>query len=144
VRRVTKETKAQKLGRCGLFAGLSKKELAVLARVAEDMEVDEGTVLAKEGETGQQFFLIDKGKVKVTRNGRRVATKGAGEWVGEIAVLEDVRRTATVTAETPVRIYVLTRADFRHLVREHPAVENKIMRSLARRVMELSKDPTLA
>ena len=144
MRNVTRETKAQALGRCGLFSSLSKKELALLARVSEDVEVDEGTVLAKEGEIGQQFFLISKGKVKIARNGRRIGTKGPGEWVGEIAVLEDVRRTATLTAETPVRMFVFARADFRHLVKESPGVESKILRALARRVLELSKDPTLA
>jgi CRP-like cAMP-binding protein len=64
--------------------------------------------------------------------------------VGEIALLEDVPRTATVTAETPLRLFVLTRKDFRHLLDENPAVERKVLRALARRLADASKDPTLA
>ncbi|HYN51915.1 MAG TPA: cyclic nucleotide-binding domain-containing protein, partial [Thermoleophilaceae bacterium] len=107
-------------------------------------EVEPGKVLCKEGDIGHEFFVIVDGKIKVTRKGRRVATRGGGDFVGEIALLEDVRRTATVTAETPVRLFVLTRNDFRHLLDENPGVERKVLRALARRLVETSSDPTLA
>jgi CRP/FNR family transcriptional regulator, cyclic AMP receptor protein len=138
------DTKVQALKGASLFDGLSRKELTQLARVSEDLEVEPGTVLCKEGEIGHEFFVIVDGKVKVTRKGRRVATRGGDEFVGEIALLEDVPRTATVTAETPVRLFVLTRKDFRHLLDEHPGVERKVLRALARRLAEMSRDPTLA
>jgi CRP/FNR family transcriptional regulator len=64
--------------------------------------------------------------------------------VGEIALLEDLPRTATVTAETPLRVFVLTGKDFRHLLDEKPDVERKVLRALARRLAETSRDPTLA
>ena len=140
----SQDTKVQALKVAPLFDGLSRKELTQLARVSEDLEVEPGKVLCKEGETGQEFFVIVDGKVKVTRKGRRVATRGGGHFVGEIALLEDVPRTATVTAETPVRLFVLTRRDFRHLLDEHPGVERKVLRALARRLAETSSDPTLA
>jgi CRP/FNR family transcriptional regulator, cyclic AMP receptor protein len=88
--------------------------------------------------------VIVDGKVDVTRNGKRVATRGGGEFVGEIALLEQTRRTATVTAKTPLRVFVLTNQDFRTLINENPTVERKVLRALARRVVELSGDPTLA
>jgi CRP/FNR family cyclic AMP-dependent transcriptional regulator len=112
--------------------------------VSEDLELEPGTVLCKEGQTGREFFVIVDGKVKVTRRGRRVATRSSGEFVGEIALVEEVPRTATVTAETPVRLFVLTRKDFRHLLDENPQVERKVLRALARRLAETSSDPTLA
>ena len=140
----SQDTKIRALRRAPLFDGLSKKELAALARVSEDMEVEPGKVLVKEGEAGQEFFMIVDGKVNVTRRGRRVATRGPGDFVGEIALLEDTPRTATVTAEGPVRFFVLTRKDFRHLLNENPGVERKVLHALARRIIELSKDPTLA
>ena len=101
-------------------------------------------MLCTEGEIGHEFFVIVDGKVKITRKGRRIATRGSGDFVGEIALLEEMPRTATVTAETPLRLFVLTSRDFRHLLDENPSVERKVLRALARRLAETSKDPALA
>jgi CRP/FNR family transcriptional regulator, cyclic AMP receptor protein len=144
VRLFSQDTKVQALKRAPLFEGLSKKELTELARVTEDLEIGAGEVLCKEGDIGQEFFVIVEGETDVTTNGKRVAARGGGDFVGEIALLEETTRTATVTAKTPLRVFVLTRQDFRHLVRENPSVEQKVMRALARRVVELSGDPTMA
>jgi CRP/FNR family cyclic AMP-dependent transcriptional regulator len=144
VRLFSQDTKVQALKRAPLFEGLSKKELTELARVTEDLEIGAGEVLCKEGDIGQEFFVIDEGETDVTTNGKRVAARGGGDFVGEIALLEETTRTATVTAKTPLRVFVLTRQDFRHLVHENPTVEQKVMRALARRVVELSGDPTMA
>jgi CRP/FNR family cyclic AMP-dependent transcriptional regulator len=144
VRLFSQDTKVQALKRAPLFEDLSKKELTELARVTEDLEVAAGDVLCKEGETGQEFFVIVEGETEITSEGKRVAARGGGDFVGEIALLEETTRTATVTAKTPLRVFVLTRQDFRHLVRETPSVEQKVMRALARRVVELSGDPTMA
>jgi CRP-like cAMP-binding protein len=143
VRLFNQDTKVQALKRAPLFEGLSKKELTELARVTEDLEVPTGGVLCKEGETGQEFFVIIDGETDITSKGKRVAARGGGDFVGEIALLEDTTRTATVTAKTPLRVFVLTGQDFRRLVRENPGVEQKVMRALARRVVELSGDPTM-
>jgi CRP/FNR family transcriptional regulator, cyclic AMP receptor protein len=140
----SQDTKVQALKAAPLFKGLSRKDLTALARVSEDLEVESGTVLCREGEIGQEFFVIVDGKVKVTRKGRRVAIRGGGDFVGEIALLEEIPRTATVTADTPVRLFVLTRKDFRHLLDENPGVERKVLLALARRLAETSSDPTLA
>ena len=140
----SQDTKVQALKAAPLFKGLSRKDLTALARVSEDLEVESGTVLCREGEIGREFFVIVDGKVKVTRKGRRVAIRGGGDFVGEIALLEEIPRTATVTADTPVRLFVLTRKDFRHLLDENPGVERKVLLALARRLAETSSDPTLA
>jgi CRP-like cAMP-binding protein len=143
MRLFNQDTKVRALRSAPLFEDLSRKELSQLARVSEDLEVDPGTVLCKEGEIGHEFFVIVDGKVKVSRKGRRIATRDGGDFVGEIALLEEIPRTATVTAETPVRLFVLTRKDFRHLLDETPSVEHKVLRALARRLAELSRDPTM-
>jgi CRP/FNR family cyclic AMP-dependent transcriptional regulator len=140
----SQDTKVQALKAAPLFEGLSRKELVQLARVSEDLEVEPGTVLCKEGEIGHEFFVIVDGKVKITRKGRTVATRGGPDFVGEIALLEDIPRTASVTAQTPLRLFVLTRRDFRHLLDENPSVERKVLRALARRLAETSTDPSLA
>ena len=140
----TQDKKVESLKRAPLFEGLSRKELVELARLSDDVEVRKGTVLCKEGTPGREFFVLVEGKVDVSRKGRRVTTLGGGDFVGEISLLEQTPRTATVTAKTPVRLFVLTPRDFRHVVDQFPSVERKILRALARRVLELSRDPTLA
>jgi CRP/FNR family cyclic AMP-dependent transcriptional regulator len=140
----TQDTKVKSLRQAPLFEGLSKKELTELARRSEDMELDAGTVLCKEGDIGQEFFVIVDGEVDVKRKGRRLGTRGPGDFIGEIALLEDMERTATVTAKTPLRVFVLTRTTFQHLINENPAVERKVMRTLARRLAAMSKDPALS
>jgi CRP-like cAMP-binding protein len=144
VRLFNQDTKVQALKRAPLFEGLSRKELVLLAQVTEDLEVPAGKVLCSEGDTGQEFFVIVEGKTDVTSKGKRVATRGDGDFVGEIALLEDTKRTATVTTKTPLRLIVLTRQDFRRLVDEKRSIERKVMQALAHRVVELSADPTLA
>ena len=144
MRLFSQDTKVEALKRAPLFAGLSKKELTQLARVSEDLEIPAGQVLCKEGDTGREFFVIVEGETEISSGGERVAARGGGDFVGEIALLENTERTATVTAKTPLRVFVLTREDFRQLMRENPNVERKVMQALARRVVELSRDPTLA
>jgi CRP/FNR family transcriptional regulator, cyclic AMP receptor protein len=140
----TQDTKVKSLRQAPLFEGLSKKELTELARRSEDMELDPGTVLCREGEIGQEFFVILEGEVDIKRKGKSLGTRGPGDFIGEIALLEDIERTATVTAKTPLHVFVLTRPAFQHLVNEHPAVERKVMRTLARRLAALSTDPSLS
>ncbi len=130
--------------RAPLFEGLSRKELVELARLTDDLEAAPGKVLCKEGETGREFFVIIDGTVEVEAKGKHVATLGAGDFVGEIALLEQVPRMATVTVKTPVRFFVLTREAFRHLVDQNPTVERNVFRALVLRLLELSRDPTMA
>lgn len=134
----SQDAKAESLKRSPLFEGLSKRELTQLARESEDIEVPAGKVLCSEGERAQEFFVIVDGDVEVTKNGKLLATRGAGEMIGEIALLADVPRTATVTAKTPLRVFVLTAPAFRRLVDANPQVERKVLRALAKRVVSLS------
>jgi len=138
-----RDNKIAALKRAPLFAGLSRKELAELAKVTEDIEFDTGKVLCKQGETAREFFVIMEGEVAVRRGRRRLATIGSGEFFGEIALVENLPRTATVTAQTPVRFFVLTRRSFLRLLDEQPGVERKVLRALARRLVSVSDELTL-
>jgi CRP-like cAMP-binding protein len=140
----TQNAKVEALKRAPLFADLSRKELVALAKVSEDLDLPAGRVLCREGEVGQEFFVLLEGKVEVTRKRKKVAIRGGGEFFGEIALLEQTPRMATVKTTTAVRLFVLNARDFRRLVDENPSVERKVLRALARRVVELSTDPTLA
>jgi CRP-like cAMP-binding protein len=141
VRGLSQNTKVEALRQAPLFDGLSKKELGELARVTEDLQVPAGTVLCKEDTLGREFFVLVEGTVEVTRAGKPIATRQAGDFVGEIALLTSVRRTATVKAATPVRCLILMRGDFRRVLDENRSIERKVMEALAERLAEHAADP---
>jgi CRP-like cAMP-binding protein len=87
------------------------------------MEVEEGKTLTREGASGSEFFVIVDGEVAVTKDGADVRSMGPGDFFGEISLLEDRPRTATVTAKTPLRFFVLTRQNFRTLLGKQPELE---------------------
>jgi CRP-like cAMP-binding protein len=140
VRLFSQNVKVERLMQAPLFSGLSKKELVEVARLTDDLELDKGAVLCKEGTLGHEFFVIVDGKVDVTRRGKRVPIRGGLDFFGEIALLTDAKRTATVTATTPVRCFVLTSRDFRRVLDENPGVERKVLHSLAERLLVYTKD----
>lgn len=128
------DTKADALGRCPFFADLSRGELISLAKASEDMEVEEGKVLTRQGQSGSEFFVIIDGEVAVTKDGNEIRRQGPGEFFGEIALVEDRPRTATVTAVTPLRFFVLTRQSFRSLLAQQPELEQKVNAALQERL----------
>lgn len=138
------DAKVDALKKAPLFEGLSRKELEHLAQLADDLEVPAGKVLTRQGDTGREFFVLMDGEVDVVRDGALLGTSGAGDFIGEISILEDMPRTATVTAKTPVRLFVLTAQSFRSFVEEAPEVENKVLRTLARRLAAMSDDPAVS
>jgi CRP-like cAMP-binding protein len=144
VRLFTHDTKMEALKRAPLFEGLSRAELVLISRVSEDLEVPAGRVLCRQGEIGHEFFVIIEGEIDVTRDGEHLGTRSSGDFFGEIALLEEIPRTATVTAKTPLRFFVLTRQAFTRLIDANPRVERKVLRALARRVADLAADPTVA
>lgn len=130
----SQDTKADALGRCPFFADLSRGELRELAKVTEDMEVEEGKTLTREGAAGSEFFVIVDGEVAVTKEGADVRSLGPGDFFGEISLLEDRPRTATVTAKSPLRFFVLTRQNFRALLDKQPELEEKVTGALEERL----------
>ena len=139
----SRDTKVEALKRAPLFEGLSRKQLTELAKVTEDVDFNAGKGLCREGERGQEFFVIMEGEAEVTRNGKHLATRRSGEFFGEIALVADVPRTATVTAKTPIRFFVLTHRRFLRLLDGQPGIERKVLRALAKRLVSVSDDPTL-
>jgi CRP-like cAMP-binding protein len=137
---LSQSSKADALRGAPLFEGLSKKNLVELARVTDDIQVPAGTVLCKEDTLGREFYVLVEGTVEVTQGGKVIATRGAGEFVGEIALLTSARRTATVTATTPVRCLILMRGDFRRVLDENRDIERKVMTTLAERLASIVAD----
>jgi CRP-like cAMP-binding protein len=115
------------------FGGMSKRELAAIAQQTDAVDVPAGRVLAREGDFGDEFFIIDAGTAEVTRGGDAIAELGPGDFFGEMALLEEDRRTATVTAKTPMSLVVMTRSNFRSLDRAQPEVHATVAKAIAER-----------
>ena len=129
-----RDAKLELLKGVPLFATCSKADLRQIARLADEVDRDEGRTLIREGERGQEFFVVVEGSLRVTRGGRKVSDLGAGDFVGEIALVADLPRTATVTASTPVHLLVLTDRGFRDLLAQSPSIATKILQSLGERL----------
>lgn len=104
------------------FSSLSKRDLTTVAQQMEEIDIPEGKQLVREGDFGHEFFLIVDGTAEVVRGGARIAERGPGEFFGEMALLEEERRTATVTAKSPMRVLVMTRQNFRALDATAPEI----------------------
>ena len=118
----------------GAFAGLSKDELAKLARWTFELEVPAGEHLTIEGRLAHEFFVIEDGAAEVRQNGQRIAELGSGDFFGEIGLLETERRTATVTATTELRVIVMSSQEFRRMEQELPAVADRVRAAIRARL----------
>ncbi len=122
----------QTLKQVDLFASLDDKEAAKVAQLFKDRSYSAGDVIAEEGKHGVGFFIIESGTAKVTEHGEDRKSLGAGDYFGEIALIDDGARTATVTAETDVAAHVLVAWDFRPLVKEDPDLAWGLLEGLAK------------
>ena len=132
--RLHKDAKTDLLKNVPLFASCSKTELQRIASLADELDLADGATLIREGERGREFIVIAEGTVRVTRNGKQIRDLGAGDFIGEIALVADVPRTATVTATSPVRLLVVTDRAFRGLIEEMPSIATKVLQSLGERL----------
>ena len=117
-----------------LFADLEPAELDLIAVALEERTFAAGEVVTVEGQAADGFFVIASGEVDVTVQGRPVRTMSTGDSFGEIALLMGGERTATITANTQVRCYGISPADFRPLVESNPTIAWKLMGSMTDRL----------
>ena len=129
-----KNAKVELLKGVPLFAGCSKADLQRIASLADELDLGEGATLIREGERGREFIVVVDGTVQVTRKGKKLRALGAGDFIGEIALVADVPRTATVTATSPVRLLVVTDRAFKSLLDRTPAMATKVLQSLGERL----------
>jgi CRP/FNR family transcriptional regulator, cyclic AMP receptor protein len=129
-----KDGKLEALKSVPLFAGMSKRDLAALGKVADELDVQAGKELIGANEPGRQFFVLLEGEAVVRRNGRKVNTLGAGDFFGEIALLSDRPTTASVTMTSAGVVVVITRASFNRLLRESPALQLKVLATVVERL----------
>lgn len=129
-----RDAKIELLKNVPLFAGCSKNELRQLAKVADELDLREGTVLTREGRPGREFFVLIDGTAAVTKKGKKIADLGPGDWLGEIALITESPRTATVTATSPVDVLVITDRRFRSVVETMPSIALKVLARVGERL----------
>jgi CRP/FNR family cyclic AMP-dependent transcriptional regulator len=132
----SKDKHLDRLSQVSLFRALSRKELETLGRSADAVDVGADSTLVKEGEAGREFFVVLSGEVSVSVGGREVAVLKEGEWFGELAIIDPAPRDATVTTLSPCELLVIDARRFSPLLEEVPALGQKIMVGLARRLRE--------
>lgn len=129
-----KNAKVELVKSIPLFSACSRKELAEIAALVDEVDLASGTTLIREGERGRQFFILLEGTVEVRRNGRKLPARAEAGFFGEISLLTDSPTTATVTASSPVRTLVITPQAFRGLLQRSPGIQLKVLSVLAQRL----------
>ena len=129
-----KDLKVEAMGNVPLFSLLSQGELRRVAQLADEVDLRAGKELTTEGTRGREFFVLLEGSADVRSNTRLLPALGPGDFFGEIALVTDVPRTATVTTTTPVRALVITDRAFRELLRTSPDIQGKVLEAVAQRL----------
>jgi CRP-like cAMP-binding protein len=137
---VTANAKADLLARVPLFSGMRGRDLEQVGQLAEEIDVPAGHVLTRQGTTGHEFFVIVEGQVAVEQDGKRLAVLGPGEFLGEIALIDERPRSATATCETACRLLVLGHREFHSLLMDRPDVQIQVLKALAHRVRQLAPE----
>ncbi len=132
--RLGSDKKVELIRKVPLFSHLSRKQLAQIAKVADEIDLREGKEMTREGAPGREFFVILEGSADVRRRGRKINSLKPGDFFGEIALVTSVPRTATVAATSPVRALVVTDREFRHLLEESPDIKTRVMQAMAARL----------
>ena len=130
------EDKMERLSEVPLFEECSKKQLRSLAKITKVFDVAASTVLARAGEPGDEFFLITDGSARVEVSPDQHVLLGPGKFFGEMSLLDGGPRSATVVANTPVRLLVISRRNFSKLLNEVPGLTQALLVTLSRRVRE--------
>jgi CRP/FNR family transcriptional regulator, cyclic AMP receptor protein len=120
-----------------LFASLSRKERRAVALQADEVEVEEGRRIVREGEFSYEFFAIQDGTAQVWRGEQFLAELGPGDFFGEMGLIDDLRRNASVVANSAMTVVVMTGPAFRHTARELPNVATKIRQAIEERCSQL-------
>jgi CRP-like cAMP-binding protein len=139
LRRKGKNAKIDLLRGVPLFSACSKQELSRIASLADEIEVPKGRVLTREGDAGRECFVVVEGKAKAGIRGRRSRSLGPGSFFGEMSLLDQGPRSATVTAETDMRLLVLGSREFSELLEGVPSVARRVLAALAERVREAER-----
>jgi CRP/FNR family transcriptional regulator, cyclic AMP receptor protein len=129
-------TRELDIGDIWLFSACSTSQLRAIRRAVEEITVSAGAVLVEEGTIGREFFFILEGTATVRRSGRKVATLEPGGYFGELALLDRKPRSATIVAETDMKLLVLEQRSFNGLLDAIPAIAHKLLVAMSQRLRE--------
>lgn len=132
--RINQDEKIEHLEAVPLFQGCTRRQLRAVARIAETYDAPAGTVVIRVGEPGEEFFLIVEGTARVHVSARKRLRLSAGDFFGEMSLLDGERRSASVVAETALRLLVIKRRDFAAVIEKVPDMARTMMATLSRRV----------
>jgi CRP/FNR family cyclic AMP-dependent transcriptional regulator len=133
---MARNTKTDQLRGVQMFAACTDKELAQIARACDELTVEPDATVVEEGAAGEGFYLIVSGEAEVTRGGRRVATVGPGEYFGELSLLDEAPRNASVKALNKMILLQLKRREFSAVLDSWPGVAHKLLQQMARRLRQ--------
>jgi CRP-like cAMP-binding protein len=136
------DSKADLIASVSLFEGLTRAELAEVAKIMDEVDVPAGHVLMTQGDTGRQMFVVMRGRVAVERNGQRINELGPGGAAGEMALISEAPRNATVTTMEPTHLLVADHRGFHSLMDVSPTIRMRIFEGLANKIRSL--DPGAA
>lgn len=137
--RISQDEKIRRLEEVPMFADCTRRQLRAVAAISKVVELPAGTVLTRTGEPGDAFFVIVDGSATVEVPSRKRSRLGPGAFFGEMSLLDGEPRSATVRAETDVRLLVIPRLNFQTLLREVPDLTHGILVTLTRRVRNLER-----
>lgn len=124
-----------------LFMECNQHQLEFIATQVEDVDIPSGEVLCREGTSGGDFFVIVSGTARVERDGKKMPSLGPGGFFGEIAIIDGGRRTATVTAETPMRVLNLGRSQFQNVLAASPDMARQLLYAVTKRMRTIGEPP---
>ena len=129
------DAKVERLAAIPLFADAGPKQLGHIAELCTEVNVPAGQVLCREGGPGHEFFVLEEGTAVASVRGEQVAAFGPGDFFGELALLDGSgARTATVTAQTPATVLVLTAAEFHQVLEREPMIAVRLLPAIGRRL----------
>jgi len=137
------DAKLEMLKAVPLFASMRGKDLEAVERLADTVDMQAGKMLMKQGDHGNEMYVIASGSVRVERNGKEIATLGPGQAVGEMALLSEGPRLATVTTLEPTTAFVLGHREFHTLLADSAELRQCILDNLAKRIRMLDDQGTL-
>jgi PPM family protein phosphatase len=129
-----KDPKVDLIASVPLFATLDRHELEEVAKLVDEVDVPAGKVLMRQGEAGNEMFIVASGQFRIERDGQVIAERGPGTALGEMSLISEGPRTATVTASEPSRVFVAGHREFHQLMEDHPKIRMRVLEGLATKI----------
>jgi CRP/FNR family transcriptional regulator, cyclic AMP receptor protein len=137
---ISADQKVKRLESIPIFSHATRRQLEHVAAIADEVDVPKGTVLAKQGERGLDFFVIEDGTAKVVASGNEIAQLGPGDFFGEISLVDGGPRTATVEALADMKLLVVRKPSFDDLLETSSELRGAVVRALGQRIRELDEN----